>query len=66
MHNFYTKEYVTQNEWFWKQLCTVNNNESLGLMERFLQQLQVEYKIEKVEPPAWVKEIKPKFKFSEE
>lgn len=46
MKTFYTKEYTNQNEFFWKRLCITDNNESHGLMERFLQQLQVEYKVE--------------------
>ena len=65
MHNVYTKQYTTQNDFFWKRLCVVDNNESLGLIERMLQQLQFEYKIEEQVVPKWCNTNSERVKLSE-
>jgi len=50
---FYIKEYAPVfhrgEEFFWRSLCIVYDNESLGLMERLLQRSDLEYKWQSVE-----------------
>lgn len=44
----YVKEYVVNdrgdNDFFWKSLCVVHDNEALGLIERLLKESEIEYK----------------------
>ena len=46
----YVKEWVSVlycgDLFFWKSLCIVYDNEALGLIERLLQQSEIEYKTE--------------------
>ena len=47
----YIKEYAVNdrgdNDFFWKSLCVVYDNEALGLIERLLQRSEIEYKVER-------------------
>lgn len=48
----YIKEYApvyAKESWYWKSLCIVYCNETLGLMERMLQRCDIDFKSESVE-----------------
>ncbi len=53
----YIKEYYQGNvrherdDWFWKSLCIVYDNEALGFLERLLSQSSIEHKSESVHEP---------------
>lgn len=45
MRRFYIKEYVGQ-DWFWKLIAFVPDNEALGLLERIFSAAGLEVKVE--------------------
>ena len=49
---------------FWKSLCVVYDNESLGLVERLLKQSDLEYMVEERQPTA--AEIQEALRFEKE
>ena len=49
-YRIYVKEHVVNdrgdNDFFWKSLCIVYDNEALGLIERLLTAHEIDYKVE--------------------